>query len=73
LKKLFGAVRTLAGSLVLPYTASRFMTNVSAFGAFFKTVWQTGWVAIAAVVTYYLIRDTILYILIPWLIYKGLF
>ncbi|UPT75848.1 MAG: hypothetical protein M0D55_09345 [Elusimicrobiota bacterium] len=73
LKKLFGAVRTLAASLVLPYTGARFMTNARAFGSFFKTVWQTGWVAIAAVFTYYLVRDSILYILIPWLVYKGLF
>jgi len=73
LRKLFGAVRTLAGSLVLPYTGARFAANARAFGTFFKTVYQTGWIAIAAVVAYYAVRDSILYILIPYLLYKGIF
>ena len=34
---------------------------------------KKGWYVIVAVVTYYLIRDSILYILIPYLIYKGIF
>ncbi|MBI5247747.1 MAG: hypothetical protein HY923_11265 [Elusimicrobia bacterium] len=73
LKKLGGAVRTLAGSLVLPYTPARVMTDVRAAGTFFSTVWRLGWIAIAAVVSYYLVRDVTLYILIPWLVAKGLF
>ena len=32
-----------------------------------------GWKLVAAVFMYYLIRDSILYILIPYLIAKGLF
>lgn len=71
IKKLFGAVRTLAGSLVLPYTGARLVSNFRAFGTFFKTVYKLGWIAIAAVLVYYLIRDSILYILIPYLLYKG--
>ena len=34
---------------------------------------KKGWYVIVAIVTYYLIRDSILYILIPYLIYKGIF
>ncbi len=34
---------------------------------------KKGWYVIVAIVTYYLIRDSILYILIPYLIYKGMF
>ncbi len=73
LKKLWAAARTLAASLVLPYTAARVMTNARAFGTFFRAVWQAGWIAIAAVFTYYLVRDSILYLLIPYLLYKGIF
>lgn len=40
------------------------------FKQFFKT---HGWKVIAAVVLFYLVRDTILYILIPYLIVKGAF
>jgi len=71
--KLFAGVGTLRRSLVLPYTPSRVMTDVRAFGTFFATLFKLGWIAIAAVVSYYLVRDTILYILIPYLIYKGIF
>ena len=34
---------------------------------------KKGWYVIVTIVTYYLIRDSILYILIPYLIYKGIF
>ena len=34
---------------------------------------KKGWYVIVAIVTYYLIRDSILYILIPYLIYRGMF
>ena len=34
---------------------------------------QYGWKLVVAVFMYYLIRDSILYILIPYLIAKGLF
>ena len=36
-----------------------------------KEVKALGWKFILAFVLFYLIRDTILYILIPYLIYKG--
>ncbi len=72
LGKLGAAVKTLAGSLVLPYTPSRLMTNLRAFGRFFADVWRVGWIAIAAVFTYYLVRDSILYLLIPYLLFKGI-
>ncbi|MDX6769149.1 MAG: peroxidase family protein, partial [Elusimicrobiota bacterium] len=72
IRKLVGSVRTLAGSLVLPYTPGRVMTDLRAFGRFFSEVWRLGWVALAAVFTYYLIRDSILYLLIPYLLFKGI-
>ena len=34
---------------------------------------KKGWYVIFFIITYYLIRDSILYILIPYLIYKGYF
>lgn len=34
---------------------------------------KRGWKVFAAVIAYYTIRDTILYILIPFLIAKGIF
>ncbi len=33
---------------------------------------RKGWKVIAAFVTYYLIRDSILYLLIPYLVVKGI-
>ncbi len=44
------------------------------FGKFPKTwaeVKKLGWKFILAFILFYLIRDTILYIIIPYLIYKG--
>jgi hypothetical protein len=38
-----------------------------------KEVKQLGWKFILAFILFYLIRDSILYILIPYLIAKGLF
>ncbi len=37
-----------------------------------KEVRAMGWKAIALFIIFYLIRDTILYILIPYLIYEGI-
>lgn len=34
---------------------------------------QRGWRFVAAVVTYYLVRDTILYILLPLWVARGIF
>lgn len=34
---------------------------------------KKGWHVILFIIVYYLIRDSILYILIPYLIYKGYF
>jgi len=73
LRALGTAVRTLAGSLVLPYTPARVMTDARAVKSFFASVIRLGWIAIAAVFSYYLVRDSILYILIPYLVYKGIF
>ena len=38
-----------------------------------KEVKQLGWKFVAAFILFYLIRDTILYILIPYLIARGIF
>ena len=42
-------------------------------GGFKLLLQKKGWYVILAIVTYYLIRDSILYILIPNLIFKGYF
>ena len=33
---------------------------------------RLGWKAVAAFILFYLIRDTLLYIVLPYLIYKGI-
>lgn len=43
--------------------------RVSGFATFIKT---RGWKVIAVVITYYLIRDTFLYILLPYLIAREI-
>jgi hypothetical protein len=70
-KSFFGAVRALWGSLAWPLSLTAVKGNVKAVGTFFSTVKKLGWKVIAAVVLYYLIRDTILYIIIPALLLKG--
>jgi len=42
-------------------------------GGFKLLLQKKGWYVILTIVIYYLIRDSILYILIPYLIYKGYF
>ncbi|MBH50914.1 MAG: hypothetical protein CMG70_02970 [Candidatus Marinimicrobia bacterium] len=42
-------------------------------GGFKLLLRKKGWYVILAIFLYYLIRDSILYILIPYLIYKGYF
>ena len=42
-------------------------------GGFKLLLKKKGWHVILAIIIYYLIRDSILYILIPYLIYKGYF
>tara|TARA_Y100000748_G_scaffold193538_1_gene162053 strand:+ start:2236 stop:2421 length:186 start_codon:yes stop_codon:yes gene_type:complete len=42
-------------------------------GGFKLLLKKKGWYVFLAIFTYYLIRDSILYILIPYLIYKGYF
>ena len=49
----------------------RRLRNGFRFPRSWKEVKALGWKAILAFVIFYLIRDTILYILIPYLIYRG--
>lgn len=42
-------------------------------GGYKLLIKQKGWVVLAAFFLYYLIRDSILYILIPYLAIKGFF
>lgn len=72
-KALFSAVRRLRGSLVLPKSGAAIKTNLQAVGRFFSEVRRLGWKVIGAVVLYYLVRDTILYVLIPYLVLNGVF
>ncbi|HQR17249.1 MAG TPA: hypothetical protein PK948_02705 [Gemmatimonadales bacterium] len=32
---------------------------------------RLGWKAVAAFVLFYLVRDLLLYVLLPWLVYRG--
>ena len=43
-----------------------------AFPRSWKEVRRLGWKAIVAFILFYLIRDSILYILLPYLAYKGI-
>lgn len=33
---------------------------------------RLGWRAVAAFIVFYLVRDLLLYVLVPWLIYRGI-
>jgi len=47
------------------------MKKLFKFPKSWAEVKQAGWKLIVAFVLFYLIRDTILYLIIPYLIYKG--
>ncbi|MBI3289635.1 MAG: hypothetical protein HYZ74_08980, partial [Elusimicrobia bacterium] len=72
-RQLFASVRAFWRSLVLPLSGAAIKADVRAVGRLFSDVRRLGWMAIVAIVVYYLVRDTILYILIPYLVYKGIF
>jgi hypothetical protein len=60
---------TSSDSAKLPFF--RRLRNGFRFPRSWSEVKALGWKAILAFVIFYLIRDTILYILIPYLIYRG--
>jgi hypothetical protein len=62
------------GSLVAPADskAKAALRRLWKFPRSWKEVKALGWKFILAFVLFYLIRDTILYILIPYLVYKGI-
>ncbi len=70
-QRLMTSARTFRGSLVLPTSGAAIKTDAQAFGRFVSEVRKLGWTVAAAIVAYYLVRDTILYILIPYLLYRG--
>lgn len=72
-RKLLASVRALAGSLVLPLSVAAIKSDARALARFASEVWRLGWVALAAIFTYYLVRDVTLYILIPYLLLRGFF
>lgn len=63
------ATESNAGVSKLPFL--RRLRNGFRFPRSWQEVKALGWKAILAFVIFYLIRDTILYILIPYLIYRG--
>jgi hypothetical protein len=48
-----------------------FFARIFRFPRSWKEVRQLGWKFILAFIAFYLIRDLILYVLIPYLIYEG--
>jgi hypothetical protein len=68
-KSLGASLATLRKNLKLPISWNALKTDGSAAVQFAKEVKRLGWKAIAAVVAYYLVRDSILYLLIPALLY----
>jgi hypothetical protein len=72
-RALFASIRKLKGSLVAPRSGAAFKADAQAFGRFLSEVRQLGWKVIGAVILYYLVRDSILYILIPYLVLHGVF
>jgi hypothetical protein len=48
-----------------------FWAKLLKFPRSWKEVKQQGWRFIALFILFYLIRDLILYVLIPWLVYEG--
>lgn len=49
-----------------------FFARYLRFPKSWKEVRQLGWRFVAAFVLFYLVRDLILYVVIPYLVYKGL-
>ncbi len=70
---LKAGVVLLKNSLVLPRSLADVAANAKAFGRFLSEVKRLGWRVMTAVVLYYLIRDSILYLLLPYLILHGFF
>ena len=68
-KSLGASLATLRKSLKLPISWNALKTDGRAAVQFAEEVKRLGWKAIAAVVAYYLVRDSILYLLIPALLY----
>ncbi len=59
----------------MPFYRPRFLEEWGAIrreGGIKLLLKKKGWVAFAAFFMYYLIRDSILYILIPYLVIKGI-
>jgi hypothetical protein len=65
------AAGELRANLVLPTSWSAVKTDARAVGTFFSALRKLGWVVVGAIFMYYLVRDTLLYIVVPYLIYKG--
>ena len=65
--------RYLEKEVVTPSATPKKRRGFLKFPKTWKEVKQLGWKFVVAFILYYLIRDSILYILIPYLIAKGLF
>lgn len=61
----------LKHDLVLPRSWKHVKEDGASVGRFFLRLKQLGWKVIGAVVAYYLVRDTLLYIVIPYLLLRG--
>jgi hypothetical protein len=72
-KSLFRSMGVLRRSLKLPFSWEKIKHDGRAIATFAGDVKRLGWKVIAAVVLYYLVRDSILYLLIPYLVYHGVF
>ena len=59
--------------VAVPVEVSKKRKGLLRFPKTWKEVKRLGWKFMLAFILFYLIRDTILYILIPYLIAKGIF
>ena len=73
LKRLWKSIRQIKRDLHVPLEGTEGMTRSQKFGARFRFLFKRhGWKLVWSFIIFYLIRDTVLYLLLPYLIAKGI-
>jgi hypothetical protein len=70
---LWNGIKQIKHDLRVPIEGTEGMSRRQKFGARFRFLFKKhGWKLVWSFIIFYLIRDTILYIIIPYLIAKGI-
>ena len=68
-RRLWNGIKQIKQDLRVPLEGTEGMTRAQRFGARFRFLFKKhGWKLVWSFIIFYLIRDTILYIIIPYLI-----